>query len=208
MEKRSERINYEDVANICTLLKSANIEPSVRKIYSILESGSNSTITKYFEKWLKEESNRKIKLSINITRLLESEIENEALKMSNNARSENIKLSQYISQLEDELLIRNNKIEKLELNLNREQEQNQKNNLKLTTQIDAEKLETKAYKEKCENLLKENREILSKSISIETQYMISKENEKKLETKIVKLENEKEKLLLQIGSLQAKIIKN
>lgn len=208
MEKRAERIKYDDVANICTLLESANIEPTVRRIYSILESGSNSTITKYFERWLNEESCRKVKLNMSTIRLLESEIENEAIKMSSNAKSQNIKLSQQINQLEDELLISNNKIEKLELDFNKEQQQNQDNNSKLNTQIEAEKLEKNSYKEKSENLIRENKEILSKFISIETKYKISQENEKKLEAKILKLENEKEKLLLQIGSLQAKIIKS
>lgn len=205
MENRSERITYDDVANICNLLISVEVEPTILKVHSILDRGSNSTIAKYLQQWKEEESNRGITLSIKIIRYLESEIENEALKISKKARSENVLLSNKIKILEDDLEIANAKLDSFEVQINNQKKESQEKISKLISQIEAEKLEKNLYRRKSENFETENKDIFSKTIAIETKYNLSLENEKKLEVKIAKLENDKEKLLIQIGDLKSLI---
>jgi len=203
MEKRMERITYDEVANICDFFRTAEKEPTILKIHSILEKGSNSTIANYLKKWKTEEANRKTKLSLKVIRFLEAEIENESLKMTSKAKAENITLEKGVKDLRDELDISHNKIEDLESLIEKQKNEYEKTITKLTHQIEAQKLENNSYKKKVEDLWAESKEALSNTIAIKTRYKLSKESEKKLELKIDQLEKEKEKLLIQIGKLQA-----
>lgn len=202
MEKRSERITYDDVANICDIFSSANIEPTVLKIYSILERGSNSTIAKHLERW-KEESNRAIKLSIKTIRFLESEIENEALKMSSKAKRENAQLSSDLKIIEEDLDIANRKIESLEVKLTNQNKEHEKTIINFSNQLEAEKLEKDSFKQTSMKLELDNRDLLTRLTAIETKYNLSLENEKKLEAKIDNLEKDKENLLIKLGELKS-----
>lgn len=81
--ERSERITYDDVENICTFLDKQKIEITILKVHSILGKGSNTTISKYIEKWKNEEKNKSFKINPKIIRFLEAEIENESYKLTN-----------------------------------------------------------------------------------------------------------------------------
>lgn len=203
--RRSERITYDDVANICELFSSADIDPTVLKIHSILERGSNSTIVKHLNRWKEEESSRKTKLSIKTIRFLEAEIENEAIKMTSKAKSENVQLTKEIKLIKDDLDIANGRVESLYVQLDNQEKENKDKVSKLTSQIKAEKIEKNSYKVKFENLEVENKDTLSRITTIEMKHKLSLENEKKLEAKIDNLEKEKEKLLLKQGELKLMI---
>jgi len=203
MGKRMERITYDEVANICEFFNTIGKEPTILKIYSILEKGSNSTIANYLKKWKSEEANRKTKLSLKVIRFLEAEIENESLKMTSKAKAENIALEEEVKILRNELDISRNKMEDLESLVEKQKNEYESTIAKLTHQIEAQKLESNSYKKKVEDLQVESKEALSDAIAIKTKHELSEESGKKLELKINQLEKEKDKLLIQVGNLQA-----
>jgi len=72
--KRSTPITYNDVANVCELLKSAGVKVTNKAVLAILDRGSLTTINKHILKWIEQDKPEALKLSTSIIRSIEEQM--------------------------------------------------------------------------------------------------------------------------------------
>jgi exonuclease VII large subunit len=199
MTERSERITYDEVESICSFLDNQDIEISTIKVHTILGKGSNTTISKYIEKWKTETISKLFKLSSKTIRFLEAEVENEAYKITNTV---NMKLQEV--EKERKILIDNNKqiqfkydelkerYNKLEGNLNHEIEMHKQYK-------SAQQIEINHQKNELLDLQKENNKTAQENILLQTKLEMILEQNSELKNTLEKITTEKNSLLIELG---------
>lgn len=80
-------MSYDDVADICDLLRSIGQDPTQERIKLIFGSGSATTISKHLNQWKSERAKRNWTLSPRLLRSIEAEIERKAHELNNDVSS-------------------------------------------------------------------------------------------------------------------------
>jgi chromosome segregation ATPase len=87
MTSRAKNMTYDDVADICDLLRSVGQDPTQDRIKLILSSGSVTTISKHLNQWKSERAKRDWTLSPRLLRSIEAEVERKAHELNNEVSS-------------------------------------------------------------------------------------------------------------------------
>lgn len=196
---RQPTLTYDDVANVCDLMKQFGVKVTQTSVQSLLGRGSTTTINKHVNTWLEYSKKPSVSISPSLIRGIEAEIERHSHEITASLSDEKHRLEDEVQRLTASLTA-----EKAErIRLEKEQEKmevaHKEEILHLTNLLEADRLEQRATMRTLESTIEE----LRKEVSLKEQE--ARDNIKAMsrtETIVEGLEQEKTVLSTRIETLQ------